>query len=96
MRREKSLPISEIFSLFIKENGLAEGLLNIDVVHAWDEVIGENMVKYVTNRYFHEGKLICYLVSSSAKNAISLNRALYIKKINKELGREVVREIILK
>jgi len=96
MRREKSLPISEIFALFIKENGLAEGLLNIDVVHAWDGIMGEKMIKYVANRYFHEGKLFCTLISSSAKNAIALNKAVYIKRMNEELGREVVQEIILK
>ena len=96
MRREKSLPISDIFTLFIKENGLAEGLLNIDVVHAWDDVIGEKMVKYVVERYFHNGSLICTFTSSSARNAISLNKMAYIKKINEELGKEVVREIILR
>ena len=96
MRREKSLPISEIFALFIKENSLAEGLLNVDVVHAWDNIIGEKMMKYVVSRYFREGKLFCTLTSSSARNALSLNKAVYIKKINEELGKEVVREIVLK
>ena len=96
MRREKSLPISDIFSLFIAENGLAEGLLNVDVVHAWDSAVGEKLAKYVLTRYFYKGKLMCTLSSSSARNAIAVNKGAYIKRINDELGREVVKEIILR
>ena len=95
MRREKSLPISAVFAQFINDNGLAEGLLRIDVLHAWDSVIGERMTKYVLARNFYNGKLICTLSSSSAKSAISMNKSAYIKKINEELGREIVQEIIL-
>ena len=96
MRREKSLPISAVFELYVKENGLSEGLLGVDVVHTWDNVIGPVIAKYVLSRYFREGKLVCTISSASARNAISLNRVAYIKKINEELGREVVKEIILR
>ena len=96
MRREKGVLISEVFAQYIKDSGLAEGLLGVDVVHAWDDIIGKSIAKYVVNRHFKEGRLICVISSSSARNAISMNKTAYIEKINERLGREVVMEIVLR
>lgn len=96
MRRQKTVLIGEVFKEYLKETGLDQGVLRMDVFEAWDSVVGEKFKEYTLDKYFKNGRLICRISSSSAKTQLFMNRIVIIQRVNEILGAEVVKTLILK
>ncbi len=96
MRRQKVELIGDIFKDFLEESGLDQGVLRIRVFEAWDSVVGAKFNEYTLDKYFKDGRLICRLSSSTARNQLFMDRLVVIERINKILGSEIVKALILK
>ncbi|MFA5641412.1 MAG: DUF721 domain-containing protein [Bacteroidales bacterium] len=96
MRRQKTVLIGEVFKEYLKETGLDQGVLRMDVFEAWDSVVGEKFKEYTLDKYFKNGRLICRISSSSAKTQLFMNRIVITQRVNEILGAEVVKTLILK
>ena len=96
MRRQKTVLIGDIFKDLLKETGLDQGVLRIRVFEAWDSVVGEKYKQYTIDKYFKDGRLICRLSSSAARNQLFMNRIAVTERMNEMLGSEVVKLLILK
>ncbi|MDD4656346.1 MAG: DUF721 domain-containing protein [Bacteroidales bacterium] len=96
MRRQKTVLIGEVFKEYLKETGLDQGVLRMDVFEAWDSVVGEKFKEYTLDKYFKNGRLICRISSSSAKTQLFMNRIVITQRVNEILGAEVVKTFILK
>ncbi|MFA6757916.1 MAG: DUF721 domain-containing protein [Bacteroidales bacterium] len=96
MRRQKTVLIGEVFKEYLKETGLDQGVLRMDVFEAWDSVVGEKFKEYTLDKYFKNGRLICRISSSSAKTQLFMNRVVITQRVNEILGAEVVKTLILK
>lgn len=96
MRRQKTVLIGEVFKEYLKETGLDQGVLRMNVFDAWDSVVGEKYKEYTLDKYFKDGRLICRISSSSAKTQLFMNRIVITERMNKILGSEVVKTLILK
>ncbi|MDD2583764.1 MAG: DUF721 domain-containing protein [Bacteroidales bacterium] len=96
MRRQKTVLIGEVFKDYLKETGLEQGVLRMDVFKAWDSVVGEKFKEYTLDKYFKNGRLICRISSSSAKTQLFMNRIVITQRVNEILGAEVVKTLILK
>lgn len=96
MRRQKTVLIGEIFKDYLKETGLDQGVLRMKVFDAWDSVVGEKYKEYTMEKYFKDGRLICRISSSPARNQLFMNRVVITQRMNKILGSEVIKLLILK
>lgn len=96
MRRQKTVLIGEVFKEYLKETGLDQGVLRMNVFEAWDSVVGEKFKEYTLDKYFKNGRLICRISSSSAKTQLFMNRIVITQRMNEILGGEVVKTLILK
>lgn len=96
MRRHKTVVIGDIFKDLLKETGLDQGLLRMKVFDAWDNVVGDKYKQYTTEKYFKDGRLICKISSSSARNQLFMHRVVVLERMNGILGSEVVKLLILK
>ena len=96
MRRQKTVLVGEIFKDILKETGLDQGVLRMRVFEAWDSVVGEKYKEYTLDKFFKDGRLICRISSSSAKTQLFMNRIVVTERMNKILGSEVVKLLILK
>jgi hypothetical protein len=52
MRREKSVPVGELFSQLLKNSGLEEGVKRVDVFNAYNQVVGNRYAEYTSSKYF--------------------------------------------
>lgn len=88
--------IGEVFKEFLKESGLDHGVLRMRVFESWDSVVGEKYKGYTLDKFFKDGRLICRISSSTARNQLFMNRLVIVERMNKLLGSEVVKLLILK
>tara|TARA_Y100001958_G_C21027174_1_gene401530 strand:- start:253 stop:546 length:294 start_codon:yes stop_codon:yes gene_type:complete len=88
--------ISKVLEDFVSQKHFKVGIDNLRVQEAWVKTMGENIQKYTYNVKFKNGKLYIKLKSSVLKEELIFEKIKVIKLINQELGREYIKELIIK
>jgi len=96
MRRQKVMSVGEIFNDLIQKQGLSQGLERIRVFEAWNEVVGEKLAALTIDKYYKDGRLVCVIGSSVAKNELFMRRIEIADNINSKLGSQVLKHVIIK
>jgi hypothetical protein len=73
---------------------LNDKLNEVDAVRHWPEVVGEMIARYTGDIYIRNGKLFVRIENAALKNELLYARTKIIESLNKEAGKEVVREIV--
>ena len=97
MRRSEILPISDLVKLCIKQNAkLEDGIDNVKIKSVWNSVAGRH-IGNATKEIFVSGKSLIVSVNSSIlRGEILLIRSELVRRINKEIGRNYITEIVLR
>jgi hypothetical protein len=96
MRRSETLKLGELIKQSITANKLDDGLDKVRVKEIWFEVAGSYAVKATTDVYAENGKLYVSLNSSIIRSEIMLIRSELVKRINQQLGRRFINEIVVR
>lgn len=88
--------ISDVLKEFIQANKLQPGMDKIDVRDAWKNLMGNGVNNYTREIMLKNTTLYVELTSAVLREELSYGKAKIIKMINEELGREVVKEVILR
>ncbi len=95
-RQGKNNSLSEVLKDFIQTNKLQKGLDKIYVTEAWNTVMGTAIVKYTTHINLERDTLYIQLSSSVLREELSYGIEKIIKMINEELGKELIKKLILR
>ncbi len=95
-RQNSHLPLSEALSEFIKENKLQKGMDKVDAREAWANLMGNGVNNYTTGVELKNETLFVSLSSSVLREELSLGKTKIITMINEELGRELVKKLVLR
>ena len=104
MNREPAKSISSIFGAFVKENHLEDGLQRVRIFNAWDGLMCEISAPVLTReealaitsrKFFADGVLTCKIASSVYRSQLRFQLEQIRKKLNSNLGAELVSKIIL-
>ena len=68
----------------------------IDVKEAWRQLMGNGVNTYTKNVVLKGSTLYVELGSSVLRDELSHGKSKIIKMINEELGREVVKDVVLR
>ncbi|MBT3417818.1 MAG: DUF721 domain-containing protein [Flavobacteriales bacterium] len=97
MKRRKGIKsLEEILKKFTNKPKLKKKLDGVEALDQLDTILGSNLRKYVSNKYFQNGIIYIHLTSSVLRSELSYQKEGMIESINKNIGRKVVKEIILK
>ena len=88
--------LSSLIRKILKNPKLSERLDNLDVLEVWNDIIGSNLQKYVTDSKVYKGKLFVKLKSSTLRNEFSYKKTDLIKQINSRIGKRLIIDIIFK
>lgn len=88
--------IGDILKEIIEVNKLDKGLNQISVADAWKNLMGNGVNNYTRNILLKGSTLYVELTSSVLREELNYGKDKIVKMINEELGREVVKEVILK
>lgn len=98
MRRRLSnqQPLKEVIDNWLEGHPMAKKAKETRIIHLWGQLLGPSVKNRTVKAYFNKGKFHVTLDSSVLRNELSYAKESIISNINKELGDEIVKELILR
>ena len=96
MRKTNLINIGAVIKKLMRNPKLVDRLEKLDVLDIWKEIIGKDLKQYVTESRIKDNVLYVKVKSSVLKNELSYKKTELIKKINKKIGKEIIKDINLK
>ncbi|WP_338375379.1 DUF721 domain-containing protein [uncultured Flavobacterium sp.] len=88
--------LQDILKEFIQVNKLDAGMDKIDVEQAWKNLMGNGVNNYTEEVLLKRETLYVKLSSAVLRNELSYGKDKIIKMINEEMGKEVVKSLVLR
>ena len=85
-----------IGNIIDSSNKLNSGLNNIKVQNLWKEVMGNNVNSYTNEIVLKKNTLYVNLSSSVLRQELSFGKQKIINLLNNELGKTIVKKIVLR
>lgn len=95
-RNNMGLPIGEALREFIKENRLEKGIDRVNAREAWKKVMGKGVSNYTDSVELRNETLFVALSSSVLREELSLGKSKIIVLLNKELGKDIIKKLVLR
>jgi len=94
MRAPRSLAsiLKEVVDSFGVKGKLQEG----HVIATWQDIVGERIGQEVEKTWVKDDKLFVRIKTPIWRQELHLNRGSWCRRLNQELGREVIKEIIFR
>lgn len=95
-RFNEHLSLSDVLKEFVDENKLQKGLDKVHVREVWNRQMGPAIEKYTTALKLQDETLYVQLSSSVLREELSYGKEKIIKMLNEELGRDLVKKLVLR
>ncbi len=95
-RHNEHLSIQDALKEFVETNKLQIGLDKVDVVHAWEKLMGNGVNNYTTAVKLERDTLFVQLSSSVLREELSYGKEKIIKMLNEALGKELIKKLVLR
>jgi hypothetical protein len=95
-RNAEHSTIGAILKDFIATNRLEKGLDKVSINEAWHAMMGTAISKYTTNLTLDRETLYVSLSSSVLREELSYGKEKIIVMLNEEVGKEVVKKLVLR
>ena len=89
MKRNDAEQIGEMIRKFFRQNAYR-------LIQAWKDVVGPAITKYTSNLYIKNQILYVHLTSSVLRQELMMGRDLLVKNLNKQVGAQVIVNIIFR
>ncbi|HET8854311.1 MAG TPA: DUF721 domain-containing protein [Salinimicrobium sp.] len=90
------ISISDALQEFLQDNRLQKGLDKVHIREVWTSEMGSAIEKYTTGLKLEKEVLYVQLSSSVLREELSYGKEKIINMLNKKLGRELVKKIVLR
>lgn len=95
-RHNEHLSLSDALKDFVETNNLEKGLDKIKVQDAWVKLMGNGVNSYTTSILLNRNTLYVELSSSALREELSYGKEKIITMLNEDLGKEVIKKLILR
>ena len=95
-RRNKINSLEDILKKFSNKPKLKKKLDGVEALDQLNTILGKNLQSYITNKYFQNGTIYIHLSSSVLRSELSYQKQGLVDSINQNIGRKIVKNIILK
>ena len=95
-RKNDNLTMGEALQEFIQKNRLQKGMDKVDVRSAWTTLMGNGVQTYTTAVELRGDTLFVSLSSSVLREELGLGRSKIITMLNEELGRDIIKKMVLR
>jgi coproporphyrinogen III oxidase-like Fe-S oxidoreductase len=95
MKRTDAQLISKVLEIYFEENPqLAEKLAETRLIASWERVLGSMVMRYTGKLFIRKKCLYVQLYSAVVKNELLMCRERLIQNLNREVGRDVIYDIV--
>ena len=77
---------------FLRESGLEQPVMEVQMEEVWPQVMGETVAKLTRSVEVKDGMLIVHVNSAALKAQLFENRFELVRKLNEAVGAEVIRD----
>ncbi len=95
-RLSNQQPLKEVIDDWLSNHPRANKARETRITHLWGQLLGPSVKNRTTSIYFKGGILSVKLNSSVLKNELLFAKESIIQNINKELGDELVTDLVLR
>ena len=95
MKKQNEVTLKEALQELIGAYRLEEKLDDVKVLEAWKNTLGTMINKHTTSLKITRGKLLVKLDSAPLKQELMMSKTKLIEALNREVGKDVVREIVI-
>jgi hypothetical protein len=88
--------VGDVLKQFIQTNNLQKGMDSINVREAWANLMGNGVNNYTREIMLKNNTLYVELTSAVLREELSYGKEKIVKMLNEELGREVVKDVVLR
>jgi len=96
MRKKNTELLRDVIGQVLKSNHLDKQLNEKRLIDAWPKVLGENIKKYTTELVVKNRILYVTLSSSVLRHDLFISREEIKNSLNKNVGAEVIKEIVFR
>ncbi len=96
MQQKETQAIGDILNDILQAQGLDIGLNGARARQAWQDTMGDAVLRYTEDISFENGTLYVRLTSAILRNELFMCRSQIIKKLNEKIGRQVIQTIIFR
>ncbi len=95
MKRTNEVSLKEAIQELIETYKLGSKLSEVNIVNSWEKLMGKMIAKHTDEIKLINHKLFIKLNSSALREELSYAKSKIISMLNQELGRNVIKEVIL-
>ncbi|MBN4085215.1 DUF721 domain-containing protein [Flavobacteriaceae bacterium AH-315-B10] len=95
-RHNEHMSLSDALKEFVEINKLQSGLDRIEVHDSWVKLMGNGVNSYTTSVKLQRDTLYVQLSSSALREELSYGKEKIIKMLNEDLGKEVIKKLVLR
>ncbi|MDX1277960.1 DUF721 domain-containing protein [Oceanihabitans sediminis] len=95
-RNNENLSIADALKEFVETNKLEKGLDKVHVAEAWANLMGNGVNNYTTAIQLERDTLYVQLSSSVLREELSYGKEKIIKMLNENLGKDLIKKLILR
>lgn len=96
MKRTNDQSLGALIREFLKSNNLEEKITETRIMEIWEKIMGAQIARYTQKMTLNKNCLTINLSSSVLRNELSMGKSKIIVMINKELGSQLIEELIFR
>ena len=96
MKRNGVNSLENILKKIFNKPKIKKKLEETEVLNQIEEILGNNLKIYISNKYVKNGILYIHLSSSVLRNELSFQKEGIIDNINNNLSKKVIKDIVFK
>ena len=95
-RKFEPQSISKVLDEILESKSLRKGIIDVRINELWHEIMGANITHYTDKIILKGNTLLVSLNSAALRVELSYGKEKIIKMMNKELGSETIKKIVLR
>jgi predicted nucleic acid-binding Zn ribbon protein len=96
MKQKNEQSLKEVLKQIIRLYGLEKRYEQTEIGQIWNEMLGPSVARMTRSVKFEKGTLTVYLESSLIKQELNMHRSKLARSLNEAIGKELVKEVILR
>ena len=93
MFRRKVQSMQTLLPDFLRRQGLESPLRQRRLLTSWDEVVGEPIARYTSERFIKNQALYVKVHNPALRADLSMGRSLLVNRLNERAGAQVIVDI---
>ena len=86
------LNITDALVNYLRESGLEQSVLDVQIEEAWPQVMGDTVTRLTRSIEMKNGMLIVHVNSAALKTQLFENRFELVRKLNEAVGAEAIKD----